>query len=142
MQDMNNTPDPQYVWLRLLETEVNIVANVLARLSPSTRANLRAANRASRQLVNSCVRGVSIVRCAPPPTDVADIFPNADILKIEESWEWGLGGLRCNVPPLASLSSQFLGKLRSLQLSIGAEYMYPHPTVLHRYSALQLHALA
>jgi hypothetical protein len=136
---MYSTPDPQYVWLRLLDTEVDIVANVLARLSPSTRANLRAANRAWRQLVNSCVTGVSIARCAPP-TDVADIFPNADILKIAESWRWQLRELR-NVPPLASLSSQFLGKLRSLQLS--TDYKpYPQPTVLQRYSTLQLHALA
>jgi hypothetical protein len=106
----NMTQPDQHVWLRLLDTEIGIVKNILARLSPRTRANLRASNRASRQLVNSCVTGVRI-RVAPrPTTKLADIFPNAvrlELENVEQPWD---------VAQLASSSNEFLGKLHTLQI--------------------------
>jgi hypothetical protein len=127
---LNMVQPDQHVWLRLLDTEIGIVENILARLSPRTRANLRAANRASRQLVNSCVTGVRI-RVAPrPTTKLADIFPNVDRLELENVeplWD---------VARLASSSSEFLGKLHTLQISSRSS-----SSLAVQFNTLDCHAL-
>jgi hypothetical protein len=106
-RDMLN-PDKQ-LWFRLMDLgtrEIGITCRIAARLD--NRASLRAATKASRQLLNTCVACVKLRGGSDyPTTELADTFPNADGLEI-------LGSVFLVVGYLTSASPRFLGKLRTL----------------------------
>jgi hypothetical protein len=118
------------------------MSNILARLDNA--ASLRAASRASRRLLNCCVTRVGICcnTCDSLTTDhseVAIAFPNADELQIRDT-HW-TAPIDIDLQ-LAPAPAQFLGKLRSLQLSSRHPVSTCHALLLryitHRH--LQVHA--
>jgi hypothetical protein len=102
-------PDEE-LWCRLIDVgtrELGITSNIVARLDKP--ANLRAASRASRQLLNRSVTCVSLRQGSrTPTTELAVVFPNADRMQFSMR--------RAEADGLASSSTEFLAKLRSLRV--------------------------
>jgi hypothetical protein len=117
-------PPDQDFWPQLMDIgtrEPGIIANIAARLANrDARNSMRAANSASRALMNSCTRTVVLraddIACLSE-TDLGCVFPNADSLELcvatlEKTSDQAFVTELLN--HLASSSSSFLGRLRRL----------------------------
>jgi hypothetical protein len=122
-------PDQDF-WPRLMQVgilEPGIVCNIAARLD--NRPWVRAANRTSRMIMNSCVSHVShqvhgdsgcrptadLTTTTTSTTDLADVFPNADTFKLT------LGQNVLDSSQLTSLAaswSRFFGQLHTFHVVV------------------------